>query len=49
MIGWLFSGFFSASAMLYLLMRKKCDGQDSRDIWWSGLIQGTNIPEEPTN
>lgn len=44
-VGWFFSGFFSASTMLYLLMRKTCDGQDTRDIWWQGLIQGTNVPE----
>ena len=46
MIGWIFSGFFSASAMVYLLMRNKCDGQDTREIWWDGLIQGTNVPSE---
>ncbi len=45
MIGWVFSGFFSTSTMLYLLMRRACDEQDTRDIWWKGLIQGTNIPE----
>lgn len=45
-IGWVFSGFFSASTMLYLLMRNTCDGQDSRDIWWDGLIRGTNVPED---
>ena len=46
MIGWVFSGFFSMSTMLYLLMRRACDEQDSRDIWWKGLVQGTNVPEE---
>jgi hypothetical protein len=46
MIGWVFSGFFSTSTMLYLLMRRACDEQDTRDIWWKGLIQGTNVPEE---
>jgi hypothetical protein len=45
MIGWVFSGFFSTSTMLYLLMRRACDEQDTRDIWWEGLIQGTNVPE----
>jgi hypothetical protein len=43
MIGWVFSGFFSTSAMLYLLMRKVCDGQDTRDVWSRGMIQGTNV------
>ena len=45
MIGWVFSGFFSTSTMLYLLMRRACDEQDSRDIWWKGLVQGTNVPD----
>jgi hypothetical protein len=43
MIGWVFSGFFSTSTMLYLLMRKAGDGQDTRDLWSQGMIQGTNI------
>ncbi len=47
MIGWLFSGFFSASSVVYLLMRQSCDGQDTRDIWWQGISQGTAIPSEP--
>ncbi|MEE2819608.1 MAG: hypothetical protein VX615_03245 [Planctomycetota bacterium] len=46
MIGWIFSGFFSTSTMIYLLMRYSCDGQDTRDIWWPGLAQGTNIPTD---
>jgi len=46
MIGWVFSGFFSTSAMLYLLMRKVCDGQDTRDLWSRGMIQGTNVVDD---
>ncbi len=46
MIGWFFSGFFSVSAMIYLLMRRACDGQDTREIWWPGLIPGTLVPED---
>jgi hypothetical protein len=46
MIGWVFSGFFSVSAMMYLLMRSSCDAQDTRDIWWQGVEQGTNIPRD---
>jgi hypothetical protein len=46
MIGWVLSGFFSTSAMLYLLMRKACDGQNTRTIWSRGIIQGTNVPEQ---
>ncbi|MCH2147183.1 MAG: hypothetical protein MK073_05145 [Phycisphaerales bacterium] len=44
MIGWVFSGFFSASTMVYLLMRRACDGQSTKEIWTEGLIPGTNIP-----
>ena len=46
MIGWIFSGFFSASSMAYLLLRQACDGQDTRDIWWKGISRGTAIPSE---
>jgi hypothetical protein len=45
MIGWLFSGFFSASVMVYLLMRYACDRQDTHDIWWDGMIVGTSVAE----
>jgi len=45
MVGWLFSGFFSASVMVYLLMRYACDRQDTHDIWWDGTIVGTSIAE----
>jgi hypothetical protein len=45
MVGWLFSGFFSASVMVYLLMRYACDRQDTHDIWWDGMIVGTSIAE----
>lgn len=46
MLGWVFSGFFSTSAMLYLLMRRTCDGQDTREIWSRGIIQGTNVVDD---
>ena len=46
MVGWVFSGFFSTSAMLYVLMRKACDGQDPRDIWTRGMIRGTNVVDD---
>jgi len=45
MIGWLFSGFFSASVMVYLLMRHACDRHDTHDIWWDGMIVGTSVAE----
>ena len=49
MVGWLFSGFFSASVMVYLLMRFACDRQDTHDIWWSGMIPGTSVPDPAQN
>ncbi|HJN71330.1 MAG: hypothetical protein HOC93_07680 [Phycisphaerae bacterium] len=45
MIGWLFSGFFSSSVMVYLLMRHQCDRQDTHDIWWDGTIVGSTVAE----
>jgi hypothetical protein len=30
--GWVFSGFFSMSTMVYLLMRKACDNRDTLDV-----------------
>ena len=34
---------FSASAIIYLLMRKAADGQDLQEIWQPGLIPGTLV------
>lgn len=45
-LGWIFSGFYAVSAMIYLLMRRACDAQDTREIWWPGLVPGTLVPEE---
>jgi hypothetical protein len=35
---------FSASAAVYMLMRRICDGQDIQDIWRPGLTPGTLVP-----
>ncbi len=35
------SYFFCASTVLYLLMRRVCDGQDAGEIWMPGMIEGT--------
>jgi hypothetical protein len=35
---------FSASTMIYLLMRRACDGQDIQEIWVPGLVPGTLVP-----
>ncbi|MDP7009701.1 MAG: hypothetical protein QGI78_09045 [Phycisphaerales bacterium] len=48
MIGWLFSGFFSASVMVYLLMRYACDRQGTHDIWWDGMLVGSSVVEPET-
>jgi hypothetical protein len=36
---------FSASTIVYLLMRKASDGQDIQEIWRPGLVPGTLAPE----
>ena len=45
--GWIFSYVMAASTRIYLLMRRACDGQDERLIWWPGLIPGT-LAQEPS-
>jgi hypothetical protein len=36
--------FFSASTIMYLLMRRAVDGQDTEEIWRPGLVPGTLAP-----
>lgn len=36
--------FFAASTIIYLLIRKKCDGQDITEVWRPGMIPGTLTP-----
>ena len=38
------SYFFTGTTMLYLLMRRVCDGQDVEEIWRPGLAPGTLVP-----
>ncbi len=35
------SYFFCGSTVLYLLMRRVCDGQDTGELWMPGMIEGT--------
>jgi hypothetical protein len=35
---------FSASTILYLLMRRLCDGQEVSDLWMPTMIPGTHAP-----
>jgi hypothetical protein len=54
-IAFVVSYHFSASTIVYLLMRKAADGQDIEDIWRPGFLPGTmtpvgaerKVPEEP--
>lgn len=39
------SFYFSASTLVYLLLRRVNDEQDVSDIWMPGLIEGTLVPE----
>ncbi len=36
----------SAGTMLYLVMRRICDGQDIEELWQPGMVPGTRAPEE---
>ena len=35
------SYFFCASTIVYLLMRRLCDGQDTGELWMPGMVEGT--------
>lgn len=43
--------YFASSTIMYLLIRKKCDGQDPTEIWRPGMIPGTftPIPDQDQN
>lgn len=41
---YVFAYFFTASTIVYLLMRRVCDGQDISEIWRPGMIPGTQAP-----
>jgi hypothetical protein len=45
---YVFSYYFAASACVYLLMRRACDGQETTEIWQPGEVPGTSIEEEGT-
>ncbi len=45
--GWVASYFFTAGTLLYLLMRRVNDQQDIREIWFPGMIPGTQAAESP--
>lgn len=36
--------YFAASTIVYLLMRRTCDGQDMAEVWRPGLVPGTLVP-----
>ncbi len=37
---------FTSSSVLYLLVRRLCDGQEIGDLWMPGMIPGTLSPEQ---
>jgi hypothetical protein len=43
-IAYVVAYIFTASTMVYLLMRRACDGQDVGEIWRPGLTPGTLVP-----
>ena len=42
--GWVFAYHFSASTVVYLLMRRLCDGQEIDDIWRPGEAVVVDVP-----
>lgn len=40
---------FSGSTILYLLMRRLCDGQEVSDLWMPTMIPGTHAPIDPAS
>lgn len=45
--GYVLAYLFSAFTMMYLLMRRASDGQDTTEIWRLGLVPGTLAPMPP--
>jgi len=46
--GWFISYYSCAGTLLYLLMRRVNDQQDIREIWFPGMIPGTQASESAT-
>lgn len=50
----LISYYWTAATLLYLAMRRVCDGQDMREVWLESLVPGTraaapsNVAQPPT-
>jgi hypothetical protein len=47
--GYVFSYWYSASTIVYLLMRRACDGQEIGEIWEPGMVPGTMAPAPAEN
>lgn len=43
-VAYVIAYYFAASTIVYLLIRRKCDGQDITEIWRPGMIPGTVTP-----
>lgn len=44
--GYVFANYFGASTIIYLLMRRACDGQETTEIWESGAFAAEEEEEE---
>ena len=42
---YVFAYYFSATPVIYLLMRQACDGQQLDEIWQPGVVPGTAADE----
>jgi hypothetical protein len=45
--GYVFAYYFSASTIVYLLMRRACDGQELDEVWEVGAAPGTSAELAP--
>jgi hypothetical protein len=43
--GYVFANYFGASTIIYMLMRRACDGQEMSEIWQPGVVPGTTALE----
>ena len=43
--GYVFANFYSASTIVYMLMRRACDKQELTEVWQQGHIPSSAVPE----
>ena len=43
--GYVFANFYSASTIVYMLMRRACDKQELTEVWQQGHIPSSAVPD----